>query len=461
VNPYKRSTRPARKAPAPRERDGVALVTLTDSHTGKRRDFRLGEPGTHAAREAYHRVIAEWEACGRRWPTRWLNPGGGGGGCGGAGEFDAEGITIVELTREYYRWARDYYHTRYAKTIRVVLRMMRRYYGRSPAAKFGPRKLRLLREEMIRGDADKQHPRPAWSRKYINAQVRHVRHMFKWAASQELLPASVHQALCTVEALKRGRSMARENPKVGPVPEHLLNAVLPLLSKPVRTMVDLQLLTGARPGEIIVLRACDLDTTDPSGVWVYRPEVHKNLYRERERLIYFGPQAKQILQPFLAGRPTNAYLFSPAEAEEKRRTAAHAARKTPLHQGNSPGTNRKRRPAKQPGECYTTPSYNRAIQYACDRAFPLPENLRPQKGETLAAWCERLTPSERADVEAWRKEHRWHVHQLRHNAGTNIRRGFGLEAAQLALGHASAQITDAVYAERDRAKVIDIMRKIG
>jgi integrase len=42
-----------------------------------------------------------------------------------------------------------------------------------------------------------------------------------------------------------------------------------------------------------------------------------------------------------------------------------------------------------------------------------------------------------------------------------IRKACGLEAAQLALGHASAQITDAVYAERDHAKVIEVMRKIG
>jgi integrase len=42
-----------------------------------------------------------------------------------------------------------------------------------------------------------------------------------------------------------------------------------------------------------------------------------------------------------------------------------------------------------------------------------------------------------------------------------LRRESGLEVAQLALGHASAQVTDAVYAERDRAKVMDVMRKIG
>jgi len=46
-------------------------------------------------------------------------------------------------------------------------------------------------------------------------------------------------------------------------------------------------------------------------------------------------------------------------------------------------------------------------------------------------------------------------------AAPAIRQAFGLEAAQLALGHSSAQVTDAVYAERDGSKVAEIMRRVG
>ena len=73
----------------------------------------------------------------------------------------------------------------------------------------------------------------------------------------------------------------------------------------------------------------------------------------------------------------------------------------------------------------------------------------------------RLTEAEREELCTWREQHRWHPHQLRHTAGTLIRREFGLEAAQLALGHSSAKVTDAVYAERDTARVIEVMRRIG
>lgn len=42
-----------------------------------------------------------------------------------------------------------------------------------------------------------------------------------------------------------------------------------------------------------------------------------------------------------------------------------------------------------------------------------------------------------------------------------MRREFGLEAAQIALGHSRVLVTDAVYAERDAAKVVEMMKKIG
>ena len=72
-----------------------------------------------------------------------------------------------------------------------------------------------------------------------------------------------------------------------------------------------------------------------------------------------------------------------------------------------------------------------------------------------------MTPEQWEELKAWRRAHRFHPNQLRHNSATNLRKEFGLEAAQLALGHASAQITDAVYAERDHAKVVAIMRSVG
>lgn len=456
------------KTPSYRLRPGYtqAIVTLTDSRTGKRRDYWLGEHGSPESRERYHLLIAEWEANGRRLPAP---PGSAAARVGDAAAPGAAGdgeATVLHVIRAYWRFARQYYRPNEYGTLRVALRLLKQFYGRSPAADFGPKKLRLVRDAMVRGDAAADPPRRPWSRVYINQQTRRIRQMFRWAASHEMIPPEVYQALATVEPLKRGRCAAREGKKVAPVPLEMIDAVRPHLNRQVAALVDLQLLTGARSGELLGLRAIDIDMSDRSGVWAYRPKEHKNRFRGKDRVIYFGPAAQAVVRPFLTGRAVDAFLFSPAEAEAERRAALHAQRTTPLCCGNRPGTNRRAKPERAPGDRYTAPSYYVAVQRACDEAFPPPEHLRRRtlangRPETTAQWEARLTPEQKAELRAWRKAHRWHPHQLRHNAGTAIRREFGLEAAQLVLGHSSAQITDAVYAERDAAKVVEVMQKIG
>jgi hypothetical protein len=50
------------------KKSGQAIVTLTDG-LGGRRDVLLGKYGTAQSRIEYARVIAEWEASGRRLPN--------------------------------------------------------------------------------------------------------------------------------------------------------------------------------------------------------------------------------------------------------------------------------------------------------------------------------------------------------------------------------------------------------
>ncbi len=67
------------------------------------------------------------------------------------------------------------------------------------------------------------------------------------------------------------------------------------------------------------------------------------------------------------------YCFRPIDNEVKRRVEVHANRKTPLSHGNRPESNRKSKPKRSVGECYTTASYRRAINRGCDKAFPHPK----------------------------------------------------------------------------------------
>lgn len=93
-------------------------------------------------------------------------------------------------------------------------------------------------------------------------------------------------------------------------------------------MIDLQLLSGMRPGEACSMRTCDVDRT--TQIWTNRPPDHKNTYREQDRVVHLGPKAQALLLPFLKPHDPAAYVFSPADAERARRSALHAALRTPL-----------------------------------------------------------------------------------------------------------------------------------
>ncbi len=467
--------------PAYRQRKGYdqAIVTLTDSVSGKRRDYWLGTFDSSESRERYLRLLAEWETNGRRWPERKEVAS-----VAEAGRPTA-GLTVAELISQYWAWAKTYYTHSASCSIRSALRVLRSHYGTADAGSFGPNALRIVRDSMVLGKAEGKRRRPPWCRKTVNGRIGDIVRMFRWAASRELVSAQVYQSLQTLPALKRGRCAAADHDAVKPVPMDLIEAVKPHVSRQVAALIDLQLLTGARPGELLQLRACDLDTSgsgdahtlagrmrgstvfslnakreaagkdgEEGRIWAYRPSHHKNQHRGKDRTIYFGPQAQLILRQFMADRPLDGYLFSPAEADLERKARRNAARKTPLSCGNVAGGVTTDDPQWQAGEHYTTASYRRAIERGCDKAFPPPGALQPRRikagpKESDLQLHARLTPQQRRDLEEWRAEHRWHPNQLRHTAATLIRKQFGLEAAQLVLGHSSAMITDAVYAERD------------
>ena len=129
-----------------------------------------------------------------------------------------------------------------------------------------------------------------------------------------------------MEGLRRGRSDAKETEPVKPVLESYVEAVLPYVPPQVAAMVQLQMCSGARPGEVIIMRPCDITLTK-SGVWVYRPESHKTEHHGRERRIYLGPRAREILRRWL-DRDPEAYCFSPAEAAIAQRAKCKKKRKT-------------------------------------------------------------------------------------------------------------------------------------
>jgi integrase len=207
-------------------------------------------------------------------------------------------------------------------------------------------------------------------------------------------------------------------------------------------MIQLQKHTGMRPGEVCIMRTADLDTT--GEVWSYTPHRHKTEHHGKQRVIYLGPRAREVLRPWLRTDLT-AYLFQPREVMEQ----SLARRRTRPKASGSRQAGARRR---APGDHYTAQSYGRAIDQGCDRAFPHPtlSRSRPQD----------LSPEQRAELAAWRREHRWHPHQLRHNAATYLRKSFGLDIARVVLGHSSPAVTE-TYAEIDHERARAVMERVG
>lgn len=137
-------------------------------------------------------------------------------------------------------------------------------------------------------------------------------------------------------------------------------------------MIQLQLLTGARPGEIVSMRVGDLNTG--ARTWEYAPRSHKGQHRGRDRSILIGPKAQVILREFL--RPiVDAFVFSPAEADSERQSKRRADRRSPMtpsQAARQPKADGRHRPKDR----YTVSSYRRAIARACERTFGMPDELR-------------------------------------------------------------------------------------
>jgi len=395
-----------------------------------------GKPDHPATEQRYHQAVAEWLAAGRQLPA------------------EPATITVKEVLSRFWTYAEQYYRhetdgrVKELEQFALALRPLKELYAETPAADFGPRALKAVRQKMI--DA-------GWCRPYINKQVNRVRHVFKWAVSDELIPGDILHALQAVAGLRKGRSDAPDPDAVKPVPMEMVEAIEPFVSRQVWALVQLQLLTAARAGELTRMRPCDIDRS--GKVWVYQPADHKTAHHGFDKKIWIGPRGQKVLAPFLLRDP-ESYCFSPAEADAERRQRLSERRITPLSCGNVPGSNVKDDPQWTAGDRYTTGSYRRAIQRGCDQAFPPPAPLARENCETVARWRKRLTPAQKAELAAWQKAHRWHPHQLRHNAATELRKEFGLEAARIILGHRSAAITE-VYAEKDEQEAIKAVMRVG
>jgi integrase len=427
--------RPKNAVPQPRQHKGRAVLDVYEN--GTRRTRTLGSWGSYEAEAEYKRFLAEFATGTHDRPT-------------------GPDLTVSEIALAFLKHADGHYRhpdgrpTSEIGNYRMAVRPLRELYGHALAREFGPKALKTLREHMVG---------LKWCRGQVNAAVGRVKRLFKWAASEELIPATVFHALQTVTGLRAGRSAARESEPVLPVDDATVDATLPFVNRHVRGLIEFQRLTGCRPGEACLLRRADIDTT--AEVWEFRPQHHKNAHRGKARVIAIGPKAQQLLEEYFTDDPA-VYLFSPRRAMEELRAARSANRATPRFPSHMRrnAAKRKAKPERAPDERYTTASYGRCVSRACDLAFPPPAPLAKRPDEIQSGWEDRLSAGHKAELAVWQAAHRWHVNQLRHTFATRVRKAHGLEAAQVLLGHSRADVTQ-IYAERNTELASRVAAKIG
>jgi integrase len=396
---------------------GQAVVTLTVGRDANgrliRRDYYLGLYDSEESKAAYLRVLREWRETQR--PPDSV-----------PGEPD---WSIFEVALRFFHHVESYYRhpdgtpTKEVADFRLSIRPLVYLYGATSAAAFDALKYQTVRGLLIEGyDHPEYGKQPPLARSVVNQRMGRIKRMFKWAASQKLVPASVFVELSTVTGLAKGRSKAHEPEPVLPVSPAVVAATLPHCSRTLAAMARVQLLTGARPGEVCVLKGAHLDRSGP--VWIFRPREHKTAWRGKHRVIYIGPEAQAVLTPFLRDDPEQ-YCFSPAESYWEYRRLQHDQRKTKV-QPFEKRRRRKKNPKKQPGTQWNTEAYDHAIGRACKRAG----------------------------------QPHWSPNQLRKLRATEIANTYGKEVAQAILGHSSV-VTTEIYALPNHPGAQKLMGQIG
>ena len=268
----------------------------------------LGKYGSPESRVRYEQLLAELQ---KRDVTK----------------PEAASLSVSALCVMYVGYCREYYRKNGKETSEVgcvqqALRPVVSLYGKTLAAKFSPRCLLHVRDEMIR---------LKWVRTSINRNIIRIRKMFKWALSVEALTSpDVLAMLRAVDGLQKNRSSAIEAQPVRAVKRSSIEAVEPHIKPMLWAMINLQLVTGMRPGEVRLMTLNEIDRT--GELWEYRPNDHKLLHKDIDRVIYIGSEGQRILRPYLKADPAR-YLF---EARS--------------------------------GKPYTKDSYCRAVTRACTRA---------------------------------------------------------------------------------------------
>jgi len=346
------------------------------------KDVYLGVYGSARAQERFAQLLDDWHEA---------HP-----------EYEPAGPTVGSLAAAWLEWSQgEYSHDEFVCRRAAIRRAVERFCWLDASA-FGPEHLEAIQRALV--------AEGKLCRAGVNRIVMRIRSMFKWAVKRRLVTSegvTNWHAMKAVEGVRPGR--APDRAKIQPVSEEDIERTLPELSETLAAMVTLQWRAGMRPAEVCGITTDQIDRS--AMPWIYRPRVHKNTARGKDREVALGPRACAIIADRLDDdRPADPLFWTRAR-----------------RRGSPPVP-------------YTTDTYRVAIHRACDRAFPAPLCLAP---EARGRWVD---------------DHRWSPNQLRHARATEIRTTFdpakdnpvhALEVVGAVLGHDKTSTTE-IYAARRR-----------
>jgi integrase len=201
-------------------------------------------------------------------------------------------ILVKELIHGYWSHIAATLPDVEAAKVKLALGPVRQMYGEARAADFGPVAFKAVRTKLVEAKL---------SISTIRDRMGIIRRMVGWGVENELLPGDGLHRLQAVAPLRVGRDRVKPRKKVPPAPGADIQAILPHLNPTVRAMVELQALTGMRPGEVWRISTGQIDRAGP--LWLYQPARHKTAGLGKDRVVPLGPKSQDVLRPCLKADP--------------------------------------------------------------------------------------------------------------------------------------------------------------
>ena len=355
----------------------------------------LGLYGSDESRVAYARFVAE----SRVNPTFFLPK-----------PSEGSGVAIRELAAAFLDHAQATLAPPNYNHYKIVVRdFLLKFYGDETLVdSFKPSSLKLLRSEMIQSRR--------FCRKMINDYMARTVRIFSWGVEEELVDANIPVALKAVKSLQPGHAGTFDNEEREHVPDEVIRRTLPFMPPTLAAMVQIQRLTGLRPGEVFNMTVGEIDRDTEPDLWLYRLKQHKTEKKtQRKKIVPLSKIEQDLLAPYLEGKTAEEAVFSPRTAMEERSAEKRANRKTKITPSQAARNAERALKPRQYKEFYNKDSYRVAVEYAINKGNKtLPEE------EQIPHW----TP-----------------YQMRHTAATVMEEKEGLDEAQALLDHSSANTT--------------------